>query len=304
MKKPTAIITSDIGLQEGQPQCRLDDYFEAQARKIMWLNEMQQKYNCPILDGGDIFEHWKASPYLLQWAIKYLPNHIITVPGNHDLPAHNIDLLEKSGLAVLEGSGKVRVLKQPNLEFLQEDDHKWDNIGIVGFPWNVEPGAISELMDINVALVHTMCYNGRSPWPGCKDPSARSLLRAMSGFDLVIVGHNHKHFIVEHGNRKLISPGSLTRTTADQADYEPHIFLWFAETNEIEAIPVPIEKGVISREHIDAVANKDERIEAFVSKLTGDMEIGLSFEQNLDEFFRTNRVRKAVESMVWEACGR
>lgn len=298
-KKPTAIITSDIGLQENSPVCRLDDYFEAQAKKIKWLSGLQSKYGCPILDGGDLFEHWKSSPYLLQWAIKYLPNDIITIPGNHDLPAHNMESYERSGLAVLSEAGKIWVHKHPNLEILNQ------NIGIVGFPWGFEPQPISELMDVNIALIHTMCYNGTLPWPGCTDLSARQLLRTMKGFDLVIVGHNHKHFIIEDKEgRKLISPGSLMRTTADQADYEPHVFLWFAETNEIEAVPVPIEKGVISREHIDVIDRKDERINAFVSKLSGEMEVGLSFENNLEEFFRTNKIRNQVESLVWGSCGR
>jgi len=293
MKKPTAIITSDIGLQEGQPICRLDDYWSAQAHKIAWLKGLQAKYGVPIIDAGDLFEHWKPSPYLLQWAFRNLPDEIITIPGNHDLPAHSLDLYEKSGLAVLEAAGKIEVLIDNSKRF------GWGMID--PYPWGREPECVVGTFDGRlVALIHAMTYIGRS-YPGCTDPGALQLLKKMEGYDLIIVGHNHQHFMLNYKGRRLISPGSLTRTTADQIDYEPHVFLWYADTNEIEAIPVPIEKGVISREHIDVAAQKDERIEAFVSRLSDEMEIGLSFEQNLENYFSTHRSRQGVKDIVWGA---
>lgn len=293
MKKPTAIITSDIGLQEGQPICRLDDYWAAQGYKLAWLKALQEEYDIPILDAGDLFEHWKPSPYLLKWALENLPNGIITIPGNHDLPAHNLDLYEKSGLAVLEAAGKIQVLMNDPL--YDHDEH----IEIYPFPWGAELKSIENTPPYKkVALVHTMTYIGRS-YPGCKDPGALQLLKKMQGYDLIIVGHNHQHFMVNYNGRKLISPGSLTRTTADQINYEPCVFLWYADTNQIEAIPVPIKKDVISREHIDAVERKDERIDSFVSRLSDDMEIGLSFEQNLENYFGSHRTRQGVKDIVW-----
>lgn len=300
-KQVSAIITADIGLQEGQPICRTDSYWEAQAEKIKWLNDLQQQYGVPILDGGDLLEHWKSTPYLSQWAIRELPEAIVTTPGNHDLKAHSIELYDESGLAVLEHAGKVAVLKAgefrnvPNFDF-----------SVVGFPWGTDYTAFPRRLrgerefKRRVALVHAMTYVGRIPFPGCKDPVALSMLKQMEGFDLIIVGHNHKPFIVEHEGRKLISPGSLTRTTADQADYKPCVYLWYAETNEIEAVPVPIREGVVTRNHIEIVERRDERMNAFVEHLTGEFEVGLSFERNIEEFFSANRVRKGVQDIVWQ----
>lgn len=304
--KPTAIITADIGLQEGQPICRLDSHWEAQARKILWLKKLQEKHGCPILDGGDLFEVWKSSPNLERWALQNLPDGICTIPGNHDLKAHNIQLYEQGSLAVLEAAEKITVISKLHTLPLIHSSGKFT---IVGFPWGVpvcgfDKEKAKRDLDIKgpiIALVHAMTYVGRSPFPGCKDPGALSLLKKMSGFDLIIIGHNHKPFIVEHEGRKLISPGSLTRTTADQADYKPCVYLWYAEDNSIEAIPVPIEADVISREHIDVVENKEARISAFVERLGGEFEVSLSFKNNLQNFFGKNRVRKAVQDLVWGA---
>jgi len=298
--KPTAIITADIGLQEGQPVCRLDNYWEAQARKILWLKELQEQYGCPILDGGDLFEQWKASPFLLQWALQNLPDGIITTPGNHDLKAHNLDLYDQGGLAVLENAGKVQV---PQTFVTYNGD-----FDIFPFPWGTSTGPLDlewrrkferSKTGKSVALVHTMTYVGRSPFPGCIDPGAMTLLKQMQGYDLIIVGHNHKPFIVEHEGRKLISPGSLTRTTADQIDYRPQVYLWYAEDNSVEPVYVPIEDNVVSRDHLEIVENREARISAFVERLGGEFEVSLSFRNNLQNFFGENRVRKAVQDLVW-----
>lgn len=297
MKKTvTAIITGDLHLREDQPVCRTDDFFAAQTRKLKWLSELQQKYNCPILDGGDLFHHWKPSPALLRYAINNLPDSIITVPGNHDLPSHSMELYEKSGLAVLEASEKVTVL------FYKESPLPNSIVGITPFPWGFPVISFSRIpSDRNIALCHVMTYQGRKPFPGCKDPGAGALLRNTKGYDLIITGHNHIPFVVEDEGRLLVNPGSLMRSTAAQIDHKPRIYLYYAEDNTVEPVFVPIEEGVITREHIDITEHRDDRIDAFISRLSDEVETGLSFEHNLESYFSKNRIRQGVQDLVWES---
>lgn len=297
MKNPTAIITGDIHLRDDQPVCRTDDYFQAQAQKIKWLLNLQEEHGCPILDAGDLFAKSKPSHYLVQWAINNLPySDMYTVPGNHDLPSHNLELLDKSGLGVLVAAQAIQVIM--GRKILSK------NFVVDGFPWGKEPKGLQgdgrgELP--HVALCHVMTFDGESPWPGCKDLSATKLLRRMSGYDLVITGHNHKAFVVQRQGRLLVNPGSLMRSNAEQADFKPRVYLWYAEDNTVEPIYVPIEEDVVSREHLDVVKDKDERIDAFVTKLSGDFDVSLSFEKNLEQFFSTNRIRSSVKDLVWES---
>lgn len=292
--KPDLILTADIHLREDQPVCRTDNYFEAQTRKLEWLRELQKKHDCPILDGGDVFNYWKATPFLLQYALDMLPEHMVTTPGNHDLPAHSLSMYEKSGLRVLDAANKVVVLK--------DGVHAIDRVKIVPFPWGVEQTpAVRKDNTPMVAVVHTMAYVGRRPYPGCTDPGAAALLKQMEGFDLVVTGHNHKPFVVEQDGRLIVNPGSLMRSCADQADHKPRVYLWYSETNTVEAVYVPIEEGVVSRLHIEHSESRDERIGAFVDRLSGDFEIGMSFEKNIEEFFSKNRVRSGVKDIVWGA---
>lgn len=291
MKTVTAIITGDIHLRDDQPVCRTDDYFEAQAKKISWLRRLQQKHDCPILDAGDLFAKSKPSHHLLQWAILNMPDKFCTVPGNHDLPSHNLDLLDRSGLGVLWAAGAVYVALR----------NKWvDDIDVHPFPWGAEIKANPhDPKEPAVALCHVMTFDGDDPWPDCIDLNAKQLIRKMKGYDLIITGHNHKAFVVEHKGQLLVNPGSLMRSNADQVDFKPRVYLWFAEDNHVEPVYVPIEEGVVSREHITVVENRDERIDAFVSRLSDDFEISLSFEKNLEEFFSKNRIRQGVQDKVW-----
>ena len=295
MKKVTVIICADLHIRDDQPICRTDDFLAVQTRKLKWLSELQRKHNCPILDSGDLFHHWKPSPSLLSYAINNLPDEIVTVPGNHDLPSHSMELYEKSGLAVLQAAGKVEVLIDK--EYTIGDTA----ITVSPFPWGYEIVSHTPTPYRKIALCHVMTYQGRKPYPGCKDPGAGALLRNTKGYDLIITGHNHTPFIIEDEGRLLVNPGSLMRTTAAQIDHKPRVYLYYAEDNTVEPVFVPIEDNVITREHIDNTEQRDGRIDAFISRLSDEVETGLSFEHNLESYFSKNRIRQGVQDLVWVA---
>jgi len=101
--------------------------------------------------------------------------------------------------------------------------------------------------------------------------------------------------------RMLVNPGSLTRTTAGQVDHKPRVYLWYAESNTVEAVYLPIESGVISRTHIDIAKDRDTRNEAFIERVNSDVEIQLSYEDNIENYFKKYRSEKRVVEKTWEA---
>ena len=293
MKKPSAIITADNHLLERNPVCRLDDLTETQWKKQRWLKKLQAKYNCPILDGGDLFHHWKPTPQLLARAIKEIPKRIV-VPGNHDLPAHNINLYNKSGLNVLEEAGIIQVQTAPRIFKDFEIDY---------FPWGskLEPIKRNRDKKPKIALCHVFTYPGRKPWPGCRSPRAKGIMRLLEGYDLIITGDNHQPFTIETDDQLLVNPGSLCRLTAAQADHKPRVYLWYAETNTVEPVYVPIEEDVITRDHLVNKEERDERMDSFISCLKTDLEVGLSFDKNLKEFMGANDISGPVTKIINEA---
>ena len=297
--QPTAILTSDIELRSHPPLCRTDDHWAAQARKIAWLCDLQKKYNCPVIDGGDLFDKkYKQYPNheLLGWAAENLPDQIYTVPGNHDLPGKSIENYSGSAMAVLERAGKITVLKGNDL-----DDCDFDGIMITGFPWGVKlesPGrGFGEWR--SVAIIHAMIYEEFEPFPGCQGYSAKEVIDLLPDFDLIVTGDNHQTFVREDKGRLLVNPGSFMRNDADQIDHKPCVFLWYAEENGVEQVFIPIEQGVVSREHIDEVVKKEERLSAFMECLGDNKVDGIDFENNLRQMM-TKKVAPQVQDMVWK----
>lgn len=302
-RKADLIFTADIHIREDVPICRTDDFMRAQRRKLKFIDALQQEHDCPVLDAGDLFNHWKPSPFLLCWAIDNLPQRFITIPGNHDLPGHNLDLLERCGLGVLEAAGAIKLLTNPN-EPLVFETKNGKKLAIYGVPYGSEMPVERVRAHRQIIVAHIMTYVGEVPFPGCKDPEAHDLLSSLEDdVDLLLTGHNHMPFVIEDSKgRLMINPGSLMRQKSHQIDYEPHVYLYFADDNTVEPVAVPISSDVISRDHIDRVKDKEARASAFVTSLAGHKEIGLSFEDNMTAYLAKmgKEIDKEDENLIWE----
>lgn len=299
--KASAILTADIEIRSFQPVCRTDNHWKAQERKIKWLCDLQKENdNCPIFDAGDLLDKkYKTNPSheLLNWAIHNLPYDIYTVPGNHDLPGKSIKNYKNSAMAVLEGAG---VLTAVGTTFL-------DDFAIIGFPWGVpiklsnrQSQYINKKKKPIIALIHEMIYENEPPFPGCEGFSAEQVIDMLPGVDLIVTGHHHQTFTLKKGKQILVNPGSLMRNDADQVDFKPSVFLWYAENNSIKRVFVPIEEGVISREHIEVVKQREERLDAFIEKLGDQTVTGVNFHENLERAVSSKEVAQPVKDKVWQ----
>jgi len=286
MGKPSCILTSDWHLREDTPTCFTGDFQLEQWEAVQTIYDLQAKYNCPILHAGDLFHHWKPSPWLLSKTIFFLPKQFYTIYGQHDLPQHNWELRDKSGIHTLEKAGSLRVLKgchygqQPDMDYYAEAE-------ITGFTKRI-------------LVWHHMAYI-TPPFPGATEGMAEGILRKYPQFNLIITGDNHQSFWTEYKGRLLVNPGNITRQSAKQIDFKPRVYLWYAETNTVEPVYLPITEGVISREHIDRVEERNERIQAFISKLPTEWQKGISFEENLEIFFSQHTVRKSVKEIIYKS---
>lgn len=288
-----AILIADIHLREDQPECRTDDYFAAQEKKVDWLKELAFELDAPVIAAGDIFDRWKQAPFMLGWSLDHMPR-TYTIPGQHDLPQHRTGAMRKSALYVLEAGDWSTPLDSEGVDLLD------GALRAYGAGWGHDPdpiGPVPRGTTVILAL-HRMVWTGRRPWPGCEAPSAMALLKKFPWADIILTGDNHLPFVVESQGRVLVNPGSMMRMTAAQVDHKPRVYIWDSVTGKVTPEYFPIDKGVVSREHIERVQARDDRVEAYVEKLANEVEIGLSFEQNLEEFYRSNRTRKSVRQAI------
>lgn len=371
MKCADAILCTDLHIRESVPECRTDDFFAAQTRKLDFLRDLQTEHGCPVICAGDVFDHWKPSPYLIGYAIDHLPKPFVCVPGQHDLPHHELQLKAQSGIYVLS---KTRDVLWGDA-VLYGDNRGSVPFSVYGFPYDMLSDALKTMARPSVAssksgrpshrasrgsdqssailrgrgkkslskvrksvrgdqtepppempsspterllrprertnpdhrhiaVCHSFVWHGTKPYPDAPPTTAKRVLDALPFYDLVVTGDHHCPFVVESGGRVLVNAGPLTRQTAKEADLRPRVYLWFADENTVEAAYLPIDKSVVSREHIDTREERSERMEAFVEKL-GDSEVeSVDFEHNLIEHMDAGKVSKPVRRLVLESIER
>ena len=286
------IIGADFHFRDSTPICRQDDFIEAQINKMKWLNDLQQKHDCPVLCAGDYFHQWKSSPLIISLCIEHMP-FVYTVPGNHDLPQHNVELLNKTGLTTLEKAGKAGILNDG-----------WCNefslsLQVYGIPY----GAKIPKLEAAILICHEMIYQQPEHWQKKNGSQALAFLKKHKGYQLIVTGHNHKPFTAEHEGRLLVNPGSLMRMTADQKDYKPRVYLWNKETNTVKIEYVPIDSKAVETVYLEKTKERDERMVSFIDRLQSSKEVGLSFEKNLENYLANNRVRSSVKDVINECIG-
>jgi DNA repair exonuclease SbcCD nuclease subunit len=286
---PSAILCSDMHLREQteNPTCRTDDWWAAQWKKIDFISDLQKRYDCPVIHGGDLFDNWKPSPFLLSETIKHLPDNFWTIYGQHDLPQHNLELAYKSGINTLAEAGKLTIFDDCHFEQFPNEASMLVHL--------------SKTKTVKVLVWHTFNFQGKPPWPGCEALPASKLLKKYPEYDLIVTGDNHQSFVEEYESRLCVNPGSMMRMTADQQDFRPSVFLWYAETNTVERVYLPIEPDVISREHIDRKQERDNRLEAFVSRLNTEWEADVSFEENVNRMMEENGTADSIREIVNKA---
>ena len=101
------IACSDLHIRVKTPRSRKDIFYASQRRKILWLFKTANKYNVPIICGGDVFDN-AVIPYdvvcdYINLARIYNVT-LLTVYGQHDLRYHVYKSYKNTPLSVLLAS--------------------------------------------------------------------------------------------------------------------------------------------------------------------------------------------------------
>ena len=287
MKNVNAILCSDMHLREDVPECRTDDFIQAMIDSLEVIGNLQKETQAPVICAGDIFNYWKASPALLYFALQYLPTYygFYSIVGQHDLKNHNYSFICQTGFGVLRKIGKIKELC-PREDIIEL---KCNNnvIRMYGYPYGYQlpkKNKIAKKIQIQnkMAVCHTTVWKHKEPWPDAVGNNAPSILQRFPEYQLVLTGDNHEAFTYKNEKGQLlVNPGSMMRTTADQYNFKPRVYLWDMKENEVEPFYLPIKKEAVSREHIINKKNHDHRIDSFVRRLNEKVEVGFNFEKNM-----------------------
>lgn len=289
------ICTADWHLRASRPRCRVDeDWYKTQKDALTQVKEAAIKNECDVIIVGDIFNSNSDTSFqciqMVQDFAKELQEknlRVYVLAGNHDLPFHSSENIEKSAIGIL--------LNSENIFSVQELDPKRKEISAPNFDQKVE--------DKKYIFRHILCFPDlKSLPPNVNAITAKELLEETPSSEWIFTGDYHHSFHYEKNGRHVINPGCLIRQASDMKDYECGVFYIDTEKSIVDFIPIiELEKGqFIDDSYILKQEEREERIEKFVDKLKETKNISLDFIENVKVALLQNDFDSELEDVINE----
>lgn len=233
---PLGVFCSDLHLRASRPSARADaDWYAVMERTLRPLKLACEEWGVPLFIAGDILHRWDGvtvPPQLLNAAASWFPEEVYTIPGQHDLPNHSMDLRDRSAYQTLVHMGVIRDISEKPVS-LTINEH---TIHVYGYPWGApirpltkpKPDGVS----LRVALVHAYLHTGdvvdASAYVGaCESSALRNILPQLEGYDFAAFGDNHTAWSDLSQSCKVVNCGAMIRTARDTKRSQPHYYsLW------------------------------------------------------------------------------
>lgn len=312
---PTALLTADHHIRQGKPICRTDNYEAAILKKHWFMLELCREHSVPLISAGDFGEKsyyvkegngWgkDISSKIVHLFMEYPDVDKYIVPGNHDLPSHSMENFDESPLGIL---CKTKVLSHLKNDVSTILNFRNQEIALYGNGWKEEVPVIGLPYEDDsfrdILVIHKMIIENKPLWPGQEAPSGNKILKDNPDFDLIVSGDNHNPFTAEKDGRLLVNCGSVMRTRTDQANYKPACWLYYAESNTVEKVYLPIEDSVINADHIGKKKVKAEQLESYSAMVEANKGKDLQgfkeiIQINLDKEDIPDAVKNKIEELI------
>jgi len=210
-----AIFVSDVHLSHKAPSLRVDepDWYGAMDMALRELYHFQKELGKPpIIYAGDIFDHWKSPPELINFALQTLPPGF-AIPGQHDLPNHSYEEIEKSAYWTLVEGGVIKTI-EPGVPAITE------RLTLHGFPWGYLPTPChrDSMASRHIAVIHEYCWTGKHKYLTAPPENEASSFD-LTGYDYAVFGDNHIGFV--QGN--ICNTGGFMRRHKPDMNREPFV---------------------------------------------------------------------------------
>ena len=302
-----AVSCADLHCWLRPPIARSDesDWLEAMKRPILQLQLLCEKYHCPLIIVGDITDGWKAPPELINWLIHNLtfafPYDTYAVAGNHDLPLHSYEDIEKSAYWTLVKSKAIKNLK-PNKETLVYLGQNRKKLSLTGFPYGCKTKSFAREHTskdlVKVAVVHDYCYD-TDAYPGV-DPEKHYLKhrKRLEGFDIALFGDNHKPFIKANFRPHILNHGCLIRRRSDEKDQKVYAGLIYS-SGDVGRVQLDTSKDVWTEVSAEAVLAKGMvDLSKFIEEMDSMGDHAVDFVEAVVRSLDDHKVRREVRELV------
>ena len=312
--KVIGILSADWHLSHKPPVWRSNepDWYAAMERPLDEISALAEKHCCPVLCAGDIFDKWNSPPELINWAIQHIPVDVYSIPGQHDIPNHNIEEMEKSAYRVLDKTQTIKNISWREPECEDEYEFVHNDLCVSSFPYGFKIlKAPYDKMPIQLALVHDYVWIKGHSYPNAPKEknfihcSKHMIKNKYCGYDVICYGDNHSGFLTKVGDTTIFNCGTLMRRKSDEENYKPMVGLLYSDGN-VEPYYLDTSKDI----HLTAEeAKQKEEIEDFDMTLFANelKKLGasaLDFAEAIKQYNRSQKVEQPVQNIIRKAMGK
>lgn len=218
------------------------------------------------------------------------------IPGQHDLPNHNLGEMHRSAFGTLVAAGRVQLVTPTSPVFL-------NNGGTVrGFAWEVPIQEIPENMNrYQVALIHSYIWNEGHTYPGA-DPkqSVKGFADRLKGYSLAVFGDNHKGFEDSVAGCFVFNCGGFMRRKSDEINYKPRVGILLADGSIVsKELKTQDDKFIQPENQIkgldDEVAAK---MRSFIEELSEVADNAINYSEAVKRYIRDKKPPKSVRRLL------
>lgn len=279
------IITADWHIRNTRPRCRIDDdWVETQKKALRQIAEICENKNAPLMVVGDIFNSNSDTSFECINMVQKLADYIggiYILAGNHDLPYHSSENIDKSAIGVLLQSENIFKIEDYSDEFSA-------------------PNFDEERNSMPYMFIHTLTIPSKDKPDFIECETPESLLEKYPTAKWIFTGDYHKNFVYEKDGRYVINPGCLIRQVSDMKDYQCGVYFVDTEKQIIEFIPIIDNEELVNDEYIIRENEREERIESFVNKLKDVESVSLDFIDNVEKALLVNKIDEKLKDCVKE----
>jgi len=300
LDKFDCLFCSDLHIRPDTPVGRKEGYLDHMVKKLKYMITVANRYKVPVVVAGDFghragVRNWP--PWLLSTVIntiKDLDNNIYVIPGQHDLPNHNLEYLSLSGLHTL-----ATALDNFHIQY-QTGLYWTGTFYMEAFCWGT-PLYYQKLPkddeDVkHVAVCHMMVVE-EDLWAGQDAPKAKKIIEKYP-YDLMVFGDNHNDFVYEHPNGNvLLNCGAMMRSKRGEEKRIPKFYLWNVESNWIKTVEFPIEPDVWVQD-VRLDIKKEQSQDIFTDSLKKTEDIDLDFTINVEKKIKQNNIDIETANIV------
>lgn len=302
------ISFGDVHLSQDPPsfRCVEEDWLGVQAGYLKQVKDIAKKYGVPIVCTGDIFDNgWKerkCPPALINFAIKHMPK-CYAVAGNHDLPHHRIDQIERSGYWTLVEAGVIHHLNNNIPE--QMIKNRWVTLygtsyGESLFTATPEQVKSSDKGVIHVAVIHAYCWNVGHSFPGVSDDDhVAEWGIAIRPLNAAVFGDNHSGFVWKN----ICNGGTLMRRRSDEINYRPFVGLLTRKGEWRQHYLDTSKDKTLNPEGLPTVIVADRNFTEFLEELESLGDSALDFEEAVKQAMDRFKLPATVRQIVLRCMG-